>query len=501
MCEMGPTRPSPERPADDRRRATRATPSACTTGCSKRPTAAWSASAWARRRSTTSSRSRASPGPRSTASSPGGRDELLLETVGWELANYFNRLADHVRDAPNLAELLRRGLAFAHRSIAEHAVLRKILDTEPERLLPLLTTESAKIAAVHRRFLAAVPAPGGRGGPAAAGSRHRPGRRVPRPLDPLADRRPRPLGPRRPRPGRATWSTSSSSAASPPPLTRAWRATAPGTTFRVRGFGRYWSRGAPRTPRTGDADRFRGRGLRGHGTDALGRAARVPSLRVGAAALLLDPPRHRKAARPGTGKVTERRVWNRAPIARRQFSVLTGTVMHGSKISVRTWLSVIVEICSSETGVSAREIVREPRTRRPKTAWRMLQLAARRCTARRWTFGDARGGCGPLSRREPTPLRAGPQAGKRQVSSHHAPPMLTRPRRPTERIVAPAAEIVKHGRNQRVARGRRAGDQRRRTGDGPQGAGPRPSSPSGASRRGSADLLGAVPSCRDRSGP
>ena len=74
----------------------------------------------------------------------GGRDELLLETVGWELGNYFNELADAVRDAPSLADLLRRGLAFAHRSIAEHAVLRKMLETEPERLLPLLTTESAK---------------------------------------------------------------------------------------------------------------------------------------------------------------------------------------------------------------------------------------------------------------------------------------------------------------------------------------------------------------------
>jgi len=74
----------------------------------------------------------------------GGRDELLLETVGWELGNYFNELADAVRDAPSLAELLRRGLAFAHRSVAEHEVLRKMLQTEPERLLPLLTTESAK---------------------------------------------------------------------------------------------------------------------------------------------------------------------------------------------------------------------------------------------------------------------------------------------------------------------------------------------------------------------
>jgi AcrR family transcriptional regulator len=83
----------------------------------------------------------------------GGRDELLLETVGWELSNYFTRLADQVRDAPSLAELLRRGLAYAHRSVAEHAVLRKVMETEPERLLPLLTTESAKTLPFIADFL------------------------------------------------------------------------------------------------------------------------------------------------------------------------------------------------------------------------------------------------------------------------------------------------------------------------------------------------------------
>ncbi len=84
---------------------------------------------------------------------PGGRDELLLETVGWELANYFNELADHVRGAPDLAQLLQRGLVHAHQSLAGHAVLTKILDTEPERLLPLLTVESAKTLPFIADFL------------------------------------------------------------------------------------------------------------------------------------------------------------------------------------------------------------------------------------------------------------------------------------------------------------------------------------------------------------
>ena len=84
---------------------------------------------------------------------PGGRDELLLETVGWELGNYFTDLGDHVRDAPDLEQLFERGLVFAHRSVTEHLVLRKILDTEPERLLPLLTVESAKTLPFIADFL------------------------------------------------------------------------------------------------------------------------------------------------------------------------------------------------------------------------------------------------------------------------------------------------------------------------------------------------------------
>jgi AcrR family transcriptional regulator len=84
---------------------------------------------------------------------PGGRDELLLETVGWEVANYFTVLADHVRDAPDLEALLRDGLMYAHRSVQEHAVLTKILDTEPERLLPLLTTEAMRTLPFIADFL------------------------------------------------------------------------------------------------------------------------------------------------------------------------------------------------------------------------------------------------------------------------------------------------------------------------------------------------------------
>jgi transposase-like protein len=48
-----------------------------------------------------------------------------------------------------------------------------------------------------------------------------------------------------------------------------------------------------------------------------------------------------------------------ARTCRKQFLVLTGTVFHGSKIPVRTWLFVILEMCASKNGVSAREIERK----------------------------------------------------------------------------------------------------------------------------------------------
>jgi AcrR family transcriptional regulator len=84
---------------------------------------------------------------------PGGRDELLRETVAWELARFFSTLADEVRDAPDLETMLERGLVFARRAVLEHEVLTKMLETEPERLLPLLTVEAQRTLPFIAAFL------------------------------------------------------------------------------------------------------------------------------------------------------------------------------------------------------------------------------------------------------------------------------------------------------------------------------------------------------------
>jgi transposase-like protein len=72
-----------------------------------------------------------------------------------------------------------------------------------------------------------------------------------------------------------------------------------------------------------------------------------------------------------TGSESPRRVWKcKNKECRKQFSALTGTIFHGSKISVRSWLFVLFEMCASKNGVSAREIQRKYDLT-PKSAWFM----------------------------------------------------------------------------------------------------------------------------------
>jgi transposase-like protein len=70
-----------------------------------------------------------------------------------------------------------------------------------------------------------------------------------------------------------------------------------------------------------------------------------------------------------TGSASERRVW-KCRDCRKQFTVLTGTIFHGTKIPVRKWLLVIFDMASCKNGVSAREIERKYDLA-TKTAWFM----------------------------------------------------------------------------------------------------------------------------------
>ncbi|HZU79535.1 MAG TPA: IS1595 family transposase [Acidimicrobiales bacterium] len=69
-------------------------------------------------------------------------------------------------------------------------------------------------------------------------------------------------------------------------------------------------------------------------------------------------PKNGVSRRTSSGSMSERRAWQCRP-CRRQFTATTGTMMHGTKIPLRTWVLVIFEMCASKNGVAAREIERK----------------------------------------------------------------------------------------------------------------------------------------------
>jgi AcrR family transcriptional regulator len=84
---------------------------------------------------------------------PGGREQLVADTVAWETGRFFTRLGQAVADAADLCHLLEDALAFARQALAEHAVFQRVVQMEPERLLPLLTVDLLRILPVISGFL------------------------------------------------------------------------------------------------------------------------------------------------------------------------------------------------------------------------------------------------------------------------------------------------------------------------------------------------------------
>ncbi len=80
-----------------------------------------------------------------------------------------------------------------------------------------------------------------------------------------------------------------------------------------------------------------------------------------------DPSGVRKTNR---GSTTQRRLW-KCKHCRKKFSAITGTIMHGTHIRIRTWVFVIYELCANKNGIAAREIERRYDLT-AKSAWFML---------------------------------------------------------------------------------------------------------------------------------
>ncbi len=85
---------------------------------------------------------------------PDGKDQLIAESITWAVAQFFTDLAVAVADAPDFPTFLEQALVHARRAVDEHEVLQKVLETEPERLLPQLTQSAPLVLETLGGYLA-----------------------------------------------------------------------------------------------------------------------------------------------------------------------------------------------------------------------------------------------------------------------------------------------------------------------------------------------------------
>ena len=76
---------------------------------------------------------------------PGGRDEVISETIAFEIDRFLVRVAAAVDDADGVTEKLTIALVTGHRAIDEHLLLQQILSTEPEALLAELAESGPQL--------------------------------------------------------------------------------------------------------------------------------------------------------------------------------------------------------------------------------------------------------------------------------------------------------------------------------------------------------------------
>lgn len=76
---------------------------------------------------------------------PGGKEELLTQVVSYEAFNWLKNLAEHIEGINDFEEATTEAVMFAYKSLNEHHVLNKILQTEPEKLMPLLAQEGIRV--------------------------------------------------------------------------------------------------------------------------------------------------------------------------------------------------------------------------------------------------------------------------------------------------------------------------------------------------------------------
>jgi AcrR family transcriptional regulator len=84
---------------------------------------------------------------------PGGKDALFRDVVTWEAGRVVGELTRAIGPHTELADMAEELVSAAAARIKSHEVLQKVLQTEPERLLPILVLQTDRLIALLRPFL------------------------------------------------------------------------------------------------------------------------------------------------------------------------------------------------------------------------------------------------------------------------------------------------------------------------------------------------------------
>lgn len=81
---------------------------------------------------------------------PGGKEQVTAEAVTWEVGRYFMVLEHRLDGVDDVALRLEQGILEGRVLLARHQVFQKVVDTEPERLLPHLSQSAPLVQAAVR---------------------------------------------------------------------------------------------------------------------------------------------------------------------------------------------------------------------------------------------------------------------------------------------------------------------------------------------------------------
>jgi AcrR family transcriptional regulator len=84
---------------------------------------------------------------------PGGRDQIVSETVSWEVERFFTRIEEAIHDVTDLEDLLTQGLVVGHQALGEHGLLQQVLSTEREALVRELAANAPLVEEIVRAYL------------------------------------------------------------------------------------------------------------------------------------------------------------------------------------------------------------------------------------------------------------------------------------------------------------------------------------------------------------